>query len=271
MTDIFSIQKPGTTLLPVVLSVPHAGTYVPEDIRTQLKPELLPPDDTDWIVDELYGFAFSLGIPLIRANYSRWVVDLNRNPDDTPLYQDGRVITALCTTTNFNGESIYKDERLSVSQSEIETRRQLYFNPYHERLQQLLDEVKQQFCTVLLWDCHSIRRYVPSIYPQPFPDLILGSNDEQSASLPLIHSALSSLRNSHYSVSHNHPFKGGYITRHYGKPDKQQHALQLEMTKPLYMDNEEQHYDEQRAGSIRKLLINTLVSINQILLQNIKH
>ena len=267
--NIFQITRPEMIQMPVVLSVPHAGTYIPQEIEAQLKPELLPPDDTDWFVDQLYDFAVSLHIPIIKANYSRWVIDLNRNPDDAPLYNDGRMITALCTTTDFNGNSIYKDKRKEVSKADVLYRREQYFTPYHNQLQQLLNEVKEQFGAVLLWDCHSIRRSVPSIYSQPFPDLILGSNDETSASSLLIQTTLSSLHNSSYSVSHNHPFKGGYITRKYGKPNEQQHALQLEMAKPLYMDDSEQHYDEHRADKIRTLLINTITFVSETLRQHI--
>ena len=223
---LFAITKPLIIQLPVVLSIPHAGTFIPEDITAQLKQNLLPPDDTDWFVDTLYSFAFSLGIPVIKANYSRWVIDLNRNPDDTPLYNDKRVITALCTTTTFTGENIYQDERIQVDANEVDCRREEYFTPYHTALQQLLNEVKIQFGSVLLWDCHSICRFVPSIYPAAFPDLILGSADGTSASQDVIDKAVSLLSNSSYSFSHNFPFKGGHITRHYGKPQVHQHALQ---------------------------------------------
>ncbi len=255
---VYTIIKPASVLLPVVLSIPHAGKFVPEDIRIQLKQDLLPPDDTDWFVDELYNFASSLGITTIKAENSRWVIDLNRNPDDTPLYTDNRIITALCTTTNFMGEPIYTDERKKVTDEEVSLRKELYFTPYHQAMQQLLNEVKTEFGSVLLWDCHSIRRFVPSIQPQPFPDLILGSADGVSASQTIIDTVSNALQSSSYSFSHNHPFKGGYITRQYGKPNLQQHALQLEMAKPLYMNDTEQRFDEQRANNIRKLLIKSI-------------
>ncbi len=259
--NVFAITKPPVIQLPVVLSIPHTGTFIPDDISLQLKQQLLPPDDTDWWVDELYNFASSLGILVIKAHYSRWVADLNRNPDDTPLYNDGRVITALCTSTNFNGERIYNDERTQVDAEEVNRRRHLYIEPYHQALQQLLDEVKAQFGSVLLWDCHSIRRFVPAIHPKPFPDLILGSADGASASQKIISTAVSFFEESPYSFSHNYPFKGGYITRHFGKPEAHQHALQLEMVKPLYMDDGEQHYHVARAEEIRKLLITVITAL----------
>jgi N-formylglutamate deformylase len=262
---LFEITQPATQLLPLVISIPHAGTEFPDDIRAELKPSLLPPDDTDWFVDQLYDFATELGIPILHARYSRWVVDLNRNPDSTPLYHDGRVLTELCTATTFLGEPIYNDERQQVAAAEVARRKALYFEPYHYALQQLLDDTKAQFGRVLLWDCHSIRRNVPAIHAGPFPDLILGSADQTSASADLIEQALLQLSSGPYSLSHNTPFKGGFITRHFGRPAAQQHALQLEMSKDVYMDDSEQAYDQARATQIRTVLRQTLQALGQLL------
>lgn len=265
---LFDLTKPATALLPIVISVPHAGTDFPDDIRAELKPDVLPPDDTDWFVNQLYDFATELGIPILCARYSRWVIDLNRNPDSSPLYHDGRVLTGLCPATNFLGEPLYQDERPGVAAEEVARRKALYFEPYHEALQQLLDETRAQFGSVLLWDCHSIRRLVPAINPEPFPDLILGSADETSAAPALIGQALRVLGSGGYSLHHNHPFKGGFITRHFGRPAAQQHALQLEMAKQVYMDDQEQTYAPQRAAHIRALLRETLQTLGNSLMAN---
>lgn len=258
---LFDITRPAVQQLPIVISVPHAGTDFPEDIRAALRPDLLPPDDTDWLVQQLYDFAPALGIPMLCAKYSRWVIDLNRNPDSSPLYDDGRVLTGLCPTTTFLGEPIYADERLHVAPADVARRKVLYFQPYHQALQQLLDETKARFGRVLLWDCHSIRRNVLAIHAGPFPDLILGSADQTSASVELIGQALQQLGSGGYSLSHNAPFKGGFITRHFGRPAAQQHALQLEMAKDVYMDDQEQAYDHPRADQIRALLSQTLLTL----------
>ncbi|MBO2009316.1 N-formylglutamate amidohydrolase [Hymenobacter negativus] len=262
---LFDITQPTAQLLPIVVSVPHAGTAFPDDIQAALKSGLLPPDDTDWFVHQLYDFAIELGIPILKANYSRWVVDLNRNPDSSPLYHDGRVLTGLCTTTTFLGEPIYTDERAEVAPTEVIRRKKLYFEPYHEALQQLLDDTKARFGQVLLWDCHSIRRVVAAIHAGPFPDLILGSADQTSASAELIEQALQQLGSGPYSLNHNTPFKGGYITRHFGQPEARQHALQLEMSKDVYMDDAEQAYDQDRATRIRTILRQTLLTLGQSL------
>ncbi len=254
--ELFSITQPTTQRVPVVLSIPHSGTQFPEELKDQFDPLLSSaPDDTDWFVDKLYDFAPAMGITTISANLSRWVIDLNRNPEGKPLYSDGRIITAICPTTDFLGNDIYTDHRKAVEAKEIERRKELYFRPYYNQLQKLLDEVKKEFGQVLLWDCHSIRQVVKTIQDEKFPDLILGDADATSASPGLIETALSIFEHSEYTITHNHPFKGGNITRSFGKPAENQHALQLEMTKVMYMDDTETNYDPSRAEKMQTQLI----------------
>jgi N-formylglutamate deformylase len=253
--EIYNTIQSSTNEVPVLISVPHCGTFFPPELKDQYKPELIQaPDDTDWFVDRLYDFAPALGITMITANYSRWVIDLNRDPQSKPLYSDGRVITGLCTATNFLGEPIYKDERKEISSIEIENRVSQYYETYHQQIEKELARLHQKFGKVLLWDCHSIRQFVPSIHSEKFPDLILGDADGTSASSPLIAIAAESLQNSGYSFSHNHPFKGGYITRHYGKPEVNCHALQLEMSKINYMDDDEINFNLARAKEMQSTL-----------------
>ena len=255
MNSAFNITHPTTSEIPILISVPHCGTVFPLELKDQYKPQLIQaPDDTDWFVDRLYDFAPALGITMITANYSRWVVDLNRDPQSKPLYADGRVITGLCPTTNFLGEPIYKDERKEISSIEIENRVNQYYETYHQQIEKELARLHQKFGKVLLWDCHSIRQFVPSIHSEKFPDLILGDADGTSASPELIAIALESLQKSGYSFSHNHPFKGGYITRHYGKPEFHRHALQLEMSKINYMDDDEINFNLARAKEMQSTL-----------------
>ena len=254
--DLFTITSPTDARVPIVLSIPHSGTQFPDELKGQFVPDLVAaPDDTDWFVDRLYGFAGALGITTLRANLSRWVIDLNRNPEGQPLYSDGRIITAICPSTDFLGNPIYEDRRTTVDQREIERRKELYFWPYYHQLQQLLNDKKNEFGQVLLWDCHSIRQVVKTIQQEKFPDLILGDADGTTASPGLIETTLSIVEHSPYTITHNHPFKGGNITRSFGKPGERQHALQLEMTKVQYMDDSEIHYDEARAGKIQSVLI----------------
>ena len=254
--DLFSIKSPTAPRVPIVLSIPHSGTHFPSELKNQFDPILSSaPDDTDWFVDRLYDFAPAMGITTIAANISRWVIDLNRNPEGKPLYTDGRIITSICSTTDFLGNPIYKDHRKEVEASEIDRRKKEYFSPYYQALQKLLDELKKEFGLVLLWDCHSIRQVVKTIQEDKFPDLILGDVDGTSASPGLIETTLSIFEHTSYSITHNHPFKGGNITRSFGRPGENQHALQLEMTKVNYMDDSETKYDEVRAKKMRKHLM----------------
>jgi len=255
MTSVFKIIPPRNTEVPILLSVPHCGTEIPEELRNQYDQSLIQhPDDTDWFVDQLYDFASSMGIGMISARISRWVIDLNRDPNEKPLYNDGRIITGLCPTTNFLGQALYHDNRTAIEQSEIQRRLEAYYFPYHTRIQELLDALVESHGRALLWDCHSIRQWVPTIHKEKFPDLILGDADGTSASPGLIEAALGVLDYSAFAVSHNHPFKGGYITRHFGKPAIGQHAMQLEMTKVNYMDETETRYDSMKAEKMRMLL-----------------
>lgn len=241
--------------VPIIVSVPHCGVQFPPELKEQYKEELIKaPDDTDWFVHQLYDFAPSMGITMITANYSRWVIDLNRDPESKPLYTDGRIITGLCPTTNFLGESIYRDNRNEIDAKEIRRRVDQYYTPYHQKISELLKAAKNKFGNVLLWDCHSIRQHVPTIHKEKFPDLILGDADGTSASPGLIETTLKTLEESGYNVSHNYPFKGGYITRNNGRPGDNVHALQLEMTKVNYMDDLELTYNNAKAEKMRMIL-----------------
>jgi N-formylglutamate deformylase len=150
------------------------------------------------------------------------------------------------------------DERKQVDSVEVQRRVDQYYLPYHQAVQQILDNLKKKFEKVLLWDCHSIRQLVLTIQSEKFPDLILGSADSTSASPALIETTIKNFESASYSFRHNFPFKGGFITRNFGKPSENQHALQLEMTKILYMDDTETQYHAERASSVQKLLKQTL-------------
>lgn len=251
--DIFKVTAPTAPRVPIIISSPHSGTFFPEDIKSRLKPEMAArPDDADWFIETLYNFAPAMGITLIEANYCRWVIDLNRDPESKPLYTDGRVITGLVPTTDFNGNPLY--DCALPDESEIAERIHKYYLPYHEKLEELITQVVAEFGTCLLFDAHSIRQVVPGIQKEAFPQLILGDNDETSASKKIIMAAWEVLKNSGYEATHNTPFKGGYITRNFGKPSNNVHALQLEMAKTNYMDAAELNYDEANAAKMRQVL-----------------
>lgn len=263
----FHIFSPTSSKVPIIVSVPHCGTLFPDELKQEFKKELIQfPDDTDWYVDKLYDFAPSMGITMITAVFSRWAIDLNRDPENKPLYSDGRIVTGLCPVTNFVGDKLYNDERDEISEEDRAARTEKYFQPYHDKLNELLDESLKTFGKVLLWDCHSIRTEVPTIHPTKFPDLILGDNDGFSAGQFLTEIASKSLMTGGgYSFENNFLFKGGYITRHYGQPERHQHALQLEMTKVNYMDDHEMKYDPERAEKMRDHLKRTFEKLVTVL------
>ncbi|MEQ9426503.1 MAG: N-formylglutamate amidohydrolase [Cyclobacteriaceae bacterium] len=248
--EAFKVVEARNKKVPIIVSVPHCGTQFPNEIRQEYDQSLIQsPDDTDWFVDQLYGFVSEMGITMIKSVYSRWVIDLNRDPESKPLYSDGRIITDLVPTTTFKGEKLYVDQ--SPTSQEVERRVEKYYRPYHDKLQSLIEDLKQEFGKVLLWEAHSIRQFVPTIHPEKFPDLILGNADSTTCDPSLIDIAVKRLSKGGYSFSHNHPFKGGYITRHFGDPENNVNALQLEMTKVNYMGDDEITFDEQRANKMR--------------------
>jgi len=251
----FEIIQPNVPVVPVILSVPHCGIDFPQELKDAYVPEkIAAPDDTDWFVHDLYNFASDLGITIIHAKYSRWVIDLNRDPESAPLYNDGRIITGLTPNTDFFGDAIYSSPEKEPDANEVQRRLDRYYWPYYHKIQELLDERKKRFGKVLLWDAHSIRHFVPTIRKEVFPNMILGNNDGKTADPELIATALKNLQSGSFGVNHNSPFKGGHITRYFGNPTENVHALQLEMNKILYMDDRELNFDLQRADTVRDLL-----------------
>ncbi len=266
MDQPYYIIEPKAEKVPIIISVPHSGTEFPDEIEGDyLESQKAVLDDTDWFVHDVYDFASQLGITVIRAKYSRWVIDLNRDPESKPLYNDGRIITGLCSFTDFFGKPLYKAAQ-DPTQAEIERRLTSYYWPYYQKIQTLLDERKEAFGQVLLWDAHSIRHLVPSIQKNPFPDMILGNNDQKTASANLINTAYVTLKKGSYQINHNAPFKGGHITRYFGQPEKNQHALQLEMNKILYMNDLETEYDLDRSDKVKAMLKPVFESLIKILI-----
>lgn len=262
MKSLYTIISAESANVPIVVSIPHSGRTFPPELAGHYKQELATnPDDTDFFVDDLYDFLPQMGITTICANYSRWVIDLNRSPKNEALYNDGRIITHLTPTTDFLGNTIYANPVFEPKQKEVERRKKYYFQPYYNKITGLLADTKQQFGKAILWDAHSIRRNVPTIQTAPFPDLILGTNDGQTANDQLIQTVKNSLATSPYNLNYNHPFKGGNITRHFGNPSEHIHAFQLEMAKDLYMDDTETQYHPERTAKMKETLIATFEAL----------
>lgn len=239
---------------PLLVSMPHIGTEIPDDLCAGLMPRALAVEDADWHLDRLYDFAHVLGASVLQPRYARYVIDLNRPPDDAPMYP-GASNTELCPTRFFTGDALYREGAQPTAQ-ERQRRRAQYWQPYHDALAAELERLKQLHGYALLWDAHSIRSQIPWLFEGALPDLNIGTADGQSAH-PAIAQAVARAAASDPSVRHvvNGRFKGGYITRHYGRPAQHVHAVQLEMVQKLYMrEGAPYDYDDAAAARIQPLL-----------------
>lgn len=243
--------QPGNS--PILVNIPHAGTHVPEDILERLTPAAKQLADTDWHVDRLYAFAREHGAHVLAATHSRYVIDLNRYPDDTTLYPQ-QFTTGLCPVTDFNGSPLYTEE-VTLTEEEIKTRTQDYWQPYHEKLQSILAELKNQHQRIILLDAHSICSHLPRLFAGQLPDINLGTADGKSADERLTRELMEYARKTPYSIVCNGRFKGGYITRHYGQPDQGIQAIQIELTQKNYMQESYPYrYDEEKASQLQTIL-----------------
>jgi len=230
MSDVFDFHAGER---PLLVSVPHDGRVVPDDISERMTNAGRRLPDTDWHVARLYELAPDIGASMIVARYSRYVVDLNRPSDDAALYP-GQLATGICPIRTFAGDAIYADE--GPDDAERASRIERYWRPYHDRLARSLADIRQRFGYVLLWDAHSIPSRVPSLFEGVLPELNLGSNDGASAGAGVADAVMAVVSDRGFDGVLDGRFKGGYITRHYGAPQRGIHALQLEIAQRAYMD-----------------------------------
>lgn len=237
---------------PLLISVPHDGRLIPDEQRARMTEAGLAIPDTDWHVAQLYGFAAEFGASLLVARYSRYVVDLNRPPDDGAMYP-GQVATGLCPRYTFAGEPLYRDDA-PVAPSEVADRIERYWRPYHERLAAALDELRSRHGCAFLWDAHSIPSRVPRLFDGELPVLNLGNFDGHSCDHAIAQELAEIASASEYESVLNGRFKGGYITRHYGAPASGVQAMQLELAQRAYMDEATLEFDPPRAERLRGTL-----------------
>ena len=247
--DLYNLTVGGS---PLLISIPHSGLFVPEEIKARFSALASPLPDTDWHIDRLYDFTQELGATIIKANYSRYVIDLNRPPDDATLYP-GQLKVGLCPAELFNGGSIYKDGTVP-DQEEINSRREKYWQPYHVEIAAHLQRIKDKHGYALLYDAHSIPSVMPRLFEGKLPDLNLGTNNGAACAPEISGIAFAAAKNSKFSSILNGRFIGGYITRHYGNPGNDIHALQMELTQLNYMDEKTLAYNEKRAAELRPVL-----------------
>jgi N-formylglutamate deformylase len=218
---------------PLLLSMPHSGIDLRE-YENQFVSPWLARRDADWWLEQLYDFAEALDATLVRTTVSRSVIDMNRDPSGRSLYP-GQATTELCPTTTFDGEALYKDAS-AVSSAQVEARRQQYFDPYHATLRAEIERLRARHSQVVLYDCHSIRSRIPRLFEGELPQFNIGTNDGQSCAPALSEALASVCAGSAFSHVVNGRFKGGYITRAFGRPGEGVHAVQMELACRGYLD-----------------------------------
>ncbi len=249
--SVFDLQRGRTALL---VSLPHCGTEVPAALLARMVPRARALEDTDWHLSELYAFAHDLGAGLIVPRYSRYVIDLNRPPDNARLYP-GLNSTELCPLHFFSGEALYLAGR-QPDDAEVADRRRACWQPYHEALQQELARLRDAHGYALLLDGHSIRSELPWLFAGRLPDLNLGTAEGATCAASL-RSALERALQQQRDFTHvtDGRFKGGYIVRRYGRPLERVHAVQLEMCWSCYMREEPPYrLDPHRAARLAPAL-----------------
>lgn len=245
MNPVFDFQEGST---PLLVSVPHDGRLLAPGQAERMTAEGRALPDTDWHVRELYSFVGELGASVIAANYSRYVVDLNRPANDASLYAN-QVATGLCPQQTFSGEDIYLAGQ-AVAGQEQKTRIDLYWRPYHDKLAVTLEQIRNQFGYALLWDAHSIASRVPLLFDGVLPDLNIGTNGGTSCATGIAAAIAAVAEASPYTSVVDGRFRGGHITRYYGAPAKGVQAIQLELSQHNYMDENNLVYDAKRAGGL---------------------
>lgn len=245
---------------PVIIAFPHTGTYIPAGIEARLTSPWLARKDADWWIDRLYDFADELDVTTVRTAISRTVIDVNRDPSGVSLYP-GQATTELCPTTSFDGEPLYR-EKQAPDADEIEARKQAWFDPYHAALVAEITRLRALHPQVVLYDAHSIRSNIPRLFQGRLPQFNIGTNGGVTCAPALSIAASQVCDQSGMNFVLNGRFKGGWTTRHYGRPFEGVHALQMELACRGYMDepaevapdNWPTPYDPARADTLKQVL-----------------
>jgi N-formylglutamate deformylase len=247
----FSLHQGAT---PLLVSIPHTGTDLPGALLERLQPRAAALEDTDWHLERLYAFVRGCGASLIVPNFSRYVIDLNRPRDDTPMYA-GVNNTGLVPLRFFNGDALYRDG-CEPDGAEIAQRINMYWQPYHEALATELARLRTQHGHAVLFDAHSIKSELPWLFEGTLPHLNLGTAGGSSCA-PTLTAALAAVLRGQNRFGHvvDGRFKGGTITRRYGRPQEHLHAVQLEMSWRCYLDEDNPaEWRSERAAAVTPLL-----------------
>ena len=248
--DIYTLHR-GTQ--PLLISMPHVGTRIPPQQRHRYTERALLVEDTDWFLDCLFAFAETMGASLLVPVHSRYLIDLNRPSDNQPMYA-GQNNTELCPTRHFTGEPIYREGQ-APDEAEIRRRVAVYWQPYHDALADELARLKAAHGHAVLFDAHSIKSELPWLFEGTLPHMNLGTVGGTRCALDL-RDALAAVfaAQPHYTHVVDGRFKGGHITRHFGRPVDGMHAVQLEMCWRAYMDEEPARWNEATAARVKPLL-----------------
>jgi N-formylglutamate deformylase len=218
---------------PLIVSIPHAGAEIPSHMESRLVSPFLARIDTDWHVDELYDFAIAMGATVISTTISRSVIDVNRDPSGVSLYP-GQPTTGLCPDTTFDGKPLYREGK-KLEEEEIEDRRGRYFMPYHAALVGEIHRLKRDHERVVVYDAHAIRSRVPRLFEGELPVFNIGTNSGKSCDQELSAAVQAIAAASGQPTVANARFKGGYITRSSGRPERGVHAIQMELAMRAYL------------------------------------
>ena len=248
---------------PLLVSVPHAGRELPPALSNRMVPRALEVEDTDWHVEKLYNFVKDLGASFLVPRFSRYLVDLNRPPEDLPMYA-GANNTSICPTTFFNGDPLYVLDQIP-DRLEVNEKIKNYWQPYHDSIAAELTRLRALHGYAILFDGHSIRREVPWLFEGSLPDLNLGTVNGLSCESSLRECCVDVLnRQTQFSHVTDGRFKGGYITRHYGRPTEGWHAVQMEMSWSSYLEESNpKQWDPFRAEPARVVLQSLLDALAQ--------
>ena len=247
---------------PVVLGLPHTGTHVPDEIWADLNQRGRSLDDTDWHIHTLYDGLLA-NATTVRATFHRYVIDANRDPSGASLYP-GQNTTGLVPKIDFDGNSIWHRE---PDAAETEQRLAAYHQPYHAALMAELERVRDRHGVAILYDCHSIRSHIPHLFEGTLPDFNIGTNGGTTCASEIESTVVKICANAAgYTSVLNGRFKGGWTTRHYGRPAEGIHVIQMELAQSTHLTAEEQpfDYDAKRAAKLRPYLAEILNNLAEL-------
>ncbi len=233
---------------PIILGLPHGGTEVPDDIRAKLNDNGRRLADTDWHIGELYE-GLRDDVTVVAANFHRYVIDANRDPSGASLYP-GQNTTGLCPVSDFDGRAIYKTDA-APDDVEVAARLAKYHAPYHAALAAEVERVRARHGVAIVYDCHSIRSQIPFLFDGILPHINIGT-DEGRTCAPHLQAVVHGIAaSSSFSSVLNGRFRGGWTTRHYGKPQTGVHAIQMEIAQAAYLESEAEPWTFSRTKAQR--------------------